>query len=144
MANDKLVGAWKLVSAKYQAANSAAKEIYGANPLGLLIYNPNGKMAIQIFRVDRPRFAANDRLAGMPAETKAAFDGMLAYFGAYTVDEQKQTVTHHLAGAWFPNWVGTNQTRFFELTENRLILRTPPLDIDGAQMIGQLVWERVG
>ena len=141
---EKLIGAWKLVSARYESADGKVNEIYGANPNGLLVYNPNGQMTIQIFRSDRPQFAKNDRLGGTPTETKSAFDGMMSYFGTFTVDEQNQTVTHHLVGAWLPNWVGSDQTRRFELTQDRLILRTPPLTIDGVQMTGQLVWERAG
>ncbi len=144
MSAEKLIGAWKLVLARYESADGKVNEIYGANPNGLLMYNPNGQMSIQIFRADRPQFAKNDRLGGTPQETKNAFDGMLAYFGTYTTDEQNQTVTHHLVGAWFPNWVGSDQTRRFELTQDRLVLRTPPLTIDGAQMNGQLIWERIG
>jgi hypothetical protein len=144
MNKEKLIGAWKLVSAQYSSADGKVNEIYGANPVGLLMYNPNGQMTIQIFRSDRPNFAKNDRLGGTPAEIQMAFNGMMAYFGTFSVDEEKQTVTHHLVGAWLPNWVGSDQTRRFELTQDRLLLRTPPLTIDGVQMNGQLVWERVG
>jgi hypothetical protein len=144
MYKEKLIGAWKLASARYSSADGKVNEIYGANPNGLVMYNPNGYMTIQIFRSDRPKFAKNDRLGGTAEEIQTAFNGMMAYFGTFDVDEEKQTVTHHLAGAWLPNWVGSDQTRRFELTQERLILRTPPLTIDGVQMNGQLIWERVG
>ena len=32
-------------------------------------------------------------------------------FGSYTVDEDKKTVTYHIAGASFPNREGEAQTR---------------------------------
>jgi hypothetical protein len=141
--NQQLIGTWKLVSAEYRRANGEAINIYGGNPLGMLMYDADGNVAIQIMRRERPAFAANDRQGGTLEETKAAFDGMLAYFGTYSVDEAQGAVTHHIQGAWFPNWVGVDQTRYFELRGERLTLRTPPLQIAGAPAVGRLVWEKV-
>ena len=53
--------------------------------------------------------------------------GFLAYFGTYTVDEKAGVVVHHVEGASFPNWIGTDQRREFTLSGRRLTLRTPPL-----------------
>lgn len=144
MSKEKLLGAWKLISAKYSSSDGRVNEIYGANPNGHLTYQPHGQMTIQIFRSERPNFAINDRLGGTQSETHAAFNGMMAYFGEFDVDESAQTVTHHIRGAWLPNWIGTDQTRSYELSQGRLILRTPQLTIDGQPMSGQLIWERVG
>ncbi len=138
----QLIGTWKLVSAEYRRANGTAIDYLGDHPAGQLMYDARGHMSIQLMRRERPAFAVNDRAGGTPQEAKAALDGYLAYFGTFDVDETAGTVTHHIAGCAFPNWVGADQTRHFELSGNRLTLRTPALLIGGAQVNGQLVWER--
>lgn len=144
MDKEKLVGTWKLVSATYRRPNGETIDYLGASPRGAVMYDARGNMSIHLMRLDRPRFATDDRTSSTPAEAKAALDGYLGYFGTYSVNEEKQTVTHHIQGATFPNWVGVDQTRSFEITGNTLTLRTPTLMIRGGDAKGELVWERAG
>jgi len=143
MNHSDFVGTFTLTFAEYRYADGEVKAIYGNDPIGMLMYDAAGHVAIQIMRRDRPNFAKNDRLGGTPEETKSAFDGYLAYFGTYTVDEEKHTVTHHLQGALLPNWVDGDQARFFELTGNRLTLQTPPLMIGNREAVGHLIWQKI-
>ncbi len=143
MNTEQFVGTWQLVSAQYRRANGEVIEIYGENPVGMLMYDANRYMAVQIMRRQRPNFTAADRLGGTPEQIQAAFRGYLAYFGRYTIDEEQHTVTHHIQGALLPNWVGVDQVRFFEWNGNQLTLRTPPLMIGGAEATGYLVWEKI-
>lgn len=140
---EQFIGTWELVSAQYRRANGEVIEIYGEKPVGMLMYDANQNVTLQIMRRNRPNFAAADRLGGTPEQIQAAFRGYLAYFGSYTIDEEQKTVTHHLQGALLPNWVGADQTRFFELNGNRLTLRTPPLMMGGSAAIGYVVWEKM-
>jgi hypothetical protein len=144
MSEEKLGGTWKLVSATYRRPNGDKIDYLGDQPRGALMYDTRGNMSIQLMRLDRPRFALDDRMGGAPAETKTAFDGYLGYFGTYTVDEQKKTVTHHIEGCTFPNWVGVDQMRFFELSSNKLILRTTTLFVQGGDAMGEIIWQRAG
>lgn len=43
----------------------------------------------------------------------------------------------------FPNWEGEVQERFFELGENLLTLRTPPMPYGEENAVGALVWEKI-
>ncbi len=142
MIPQNLIGTWKLVSAEYRRKSGEPIEIYGADPMGQLTYDAHGNMSIQIMRRDRSPFAVSDRLGGTPDETKVAFEGYFAYFGAFSVDEEKGAVTHHIQGSLLPNWVGMDQERFYEVTGDQLTLRTPSLMIGGDEAMGQLVWER--
>lgn len=144
MRNDALIGAWRLVSAVYRRDDGSVVEYLGANPEGLLVYTRDGYMSVHLMRRDRPQFATNDRLGGTPEQIKSAFQGYQGYFGTYTIDEQDQSVTHHLRGASFPNWVGADQKRFFQLSRDELTLRTAPLLLAGAQVVGYLVWHKLG
>ncbi len=143
MSHSQFVGTWTLTFAEYRFADGEVKAIYGDDPVGMLMYDAVGRVSIQIMRRHRPNFAKNDRLGGTPEETQTAFNGYLAYFGTYSIDEEKHTVTHHLQGALLPNWVGGNQVRFFELSGNRLTLRTPPLLIGGREAVGHLIWQQI-
>src|SRR5438552_1416906 len=69
-------------------------------------------MSAHVMRNDRPLFATKDPARGTDVEVRAAFEGYVSYFGTYTIDPQTQTVTHHVRGASFPNWIGS--VRFFQ------------------------------
>jgi Lipocalin-like domain len=42
----------------------------------------------------------------------------------------------------FPNWVGSEQMRFYELSGDELVLRTAPLLIGGDSIVNELRWRR--
>jgi len=50
-------------------------------------------------------------------------------------------VVHHVTHALFPNWVGTDQVRFFKRAGNRLITSAPTIAVVGHVMDVMLVWE---
>lgn len=70
-------------------------------------------------------------------EIVAAWRGYVGYFGTYTIDEKASTVTHHVEGASFPNFVGTNQVRHYRFEGDRLILQA-----DTASGHATIVWKR--
>jgi hypothetical protein len=65
----------------------------------MILYDAVGHMSGHIYRRNRPAFASGDLANGTPEETKAAFVGMVSYFGTYTVSEDEATVTHHVQGS---------------------------------------------
>ena len=144
MGKEQFIGTWKLVSSEFRL--SADKAVYplGRDAVGMLTYDTSGHMSAQLMRLDRPAFASGDQVGGTPEEIKSAFEGFVAYFGTYEVNEQKGIVTHYVEGSSFPNWVGTDQIRFFEFSGDRLTLTTPPIPVGGQQLTGLLLWERVG
>lgn len=138
----KLVGVWKLVSLEAQDPSGRTTGYpFGRKAQGRLIYEANGRMAVQLMNPDRPKFAANDLLLTSEAEVRAAFDGYAAYYGSYSVDQGQGLVVHHVEAAHIPNWVGTGQVRHFDLQGNRLTLQGP-LE-RGGQGTVSLVWERL-
>ena len=78
-------------------------------------------------RIDRPIFASDDSGAGTDAEVRAAFEGHTSYFGTYTIDPSARTVTHHVRGASYPNWMGHDQIRYYRIDGSRLVLSSPPI-----------------
>ncbi len=142
MGRNQFVGTWKLVSAEYRRDNGAAIDYLGANPAGIVMYDAQGNMSLQLMRRDRGAFAIDDRMGGRVDEIRPAFEGYHAYFGTFDVDDEKRTITHNLEGCLFPNWVGAKQSRFFEFSNDLLTFRTPSLLIHGEQVVGYIVWRR--
>lgn len=138
-----LLGTWRLVS--FEARDSKGKLQYplGEHVAGLLVYDAGGNMSAHVMRNDRPLFADNDPARGTDAEVRAAFEGYDSYFGTYTIDQVAQTVTHHVRGASYPNWIGSDQLRRFKFDGSRLLLSTPPLVFGGQSLEYVLTWERI-
>jgi len=127
----RFIGTWRLVSF---TAGGKMDPNRGPNPLGLIQYDANGYMAVQIMpdRV-RPKFAAAEPT---PDEAKAAIVGYTAYFGTYTIDEKALTVTHHRTGNINPGGLGDFVRRYEFAPGDRLILM--PIENNHG-----LTWERI-
>jgi hypothetical protein len=138
-----LAGAWRLVAREYRTSDGALAPTREEPAEGLLVYSADGWMAAQIMRPGRPPFRSGDRRDGTEAEIRAAYDGYLAYWGTFDLDPARGTVTHHVRGSLYPNWVGQDQVRAYALEGRRLILRTPPMKQGGREVVGLLTWERV-
>ncbi len=139
-----LVGAWRLVTFEFRKADGSVIHPYGEKARGSLIYTESGRYSAQLMRSDRPRFAIGDQMQGTRGEIEANYKGSISYFGTYQVDVENGFIIHHVESSIFPNMEGTDQKRFFELSEDRLQLTTPPINLGGEKAVGVLLWERVG
>jgi Lipocalin-like domain len=140
--SDRFVGTWRLISFVGRDAEGRETSTYGPKPLGVLMYDKGGRMSVQIARSDRRPFESGDLFRAGPEELKEAFDGYFGYFGRYTVDERAGTVTHHIEGGSFPNFVGTDQRRVFRWQGDHLVLSTPPERMGGSDITYVATWER--
>ena len=145
---EQFVGAWKLVRTEFRRSDGQVIYPYGRDVQGIIIYDHSGYMSVHIVQKDRPAFASKDAQRGTLDEIAAAFKGYLGYYGTFDVNEEEMSVTHHIISAWFPNWAGGDQKRFYEFSQDplsgkRLTLKTPPQIIDGSEATGMLVWESV-
>ena len=131
----QLVGSYKLISYVSYDANGAATNLPYSG--GQISYDAAGRMSAQLMRSDRPKLTTP---RASEAERAAAFGGYVAYFGGYTLDADKHTVTHHVEGAMSPNMVGANLVRYFELSADgqSLFLSTK----NGERVTGKLRWDR--
>ena len=111
---DQLVGAWDFVVAEITAPDGKKSFPFGENPRGMLIFTADGRFTQIHVAGEVPKIASNNRLTGTADEYQAIMRGSLSVFGTYTVDEEKKTVTHKIAGSSFPNWAGESQTRVIE------------------------------
>lgn len=126
----RLIGTWRLVS----VTNSPYGKHRGEHPTGLIFYDANGYMAVQIMP-SRPR----GKFASFLPTAEEAHDALLgytAYFGTYTVDEKKRTVTHHRLGNVNPGALGDYVRRYEFLSDDRVVLM--PVESGSG-----LTWERI-
>ena len=138
----RLTGAWSLVTSEFRTASGNVIHPLGEDVLGLAIFTESGYMSAQIMRQNRPDFAAGDQASGTPEEIQAALLGYVAYYGKCAVDVENKTITTQVEGSMFPNWVGGQQMRFYELTDRHLILKTTPVALGDEEFTGVLTWER--
>lgn len=123
MDKEKLIGTWKFESMKVKTEKGEIVYPYGEKIFGMLIYTPSGYMSVLLMNPDRPKFASDDLMSGSSEEIESAYEGFDAYCGTYTVDIEKGTVTHHIEGSKFPNWVDTGQVRNFQFFGDKLLLK---------------------
>lgn len=140
-ASSPFVGAWRLVS--YTTPDSAGRQRpeWGTRPLGLIVYLSDGTMAAQGFDERRPLLQGTTDASARAS----AFVGLFAYFGRFDVDAAKRQVTHHVEGAWTPDWIGRDVVRSFRFPDaDHLELRVVS-NADGRPVTngGVLLWERV-
>ena len=141
LSGQKIVGTWRLVAYEDHLADGTVEYPYGKNPVGLLIYDATGHMAIQIMKTPHPEVASGDEEKVTTEEKGPLFDSYVAYFGKYTVNWASKTVTHIVESDLYAVYVGTSQERPFELKGDSLTL-TPHWDRDGKTVQGIRAFRR--
>jgi len=134
---DQLVGTWRVV--RYIDTDASGKVTYpfGEHPSGYFVYDLTGHHSVQIMRTPaRPPFIAGDDKEGTDAEVRAAYDGYVAFFGTYRVDEAHRIVTHVVEGSLNPSYTGTDQPRPFTLEGDVLVIQVR--DEDGSSYFREL------
>jgi hypothetical protein len=119
---EDIVGTWRLVEYEDRDANGTVVHPYGRTPAGLLIYDAGGRMAVQIMKQPPPDVAGDDWDTFTAAEKIALWDGYVAYFGRYEVDEARNTVTHLPEADLSRLYIGRREVRQPAITGDTLIL----------------------
>ena len=144
---ERLVGTWKLVSLVGRPVDGS-EPFYpmGDKLTGTIMYAPDGYMAVQIMRQDRPKFPSGDWLLGTDEEIKEAALGYFAYSGPFLIDEANMVLTHSLSVSLDPNWLGQVQRRAVRIEEDLLHLSTEtPIESElseGKATMYYLTWKR--
>jgi Lipocalin-like domain len=126
---ERLVGTYRVVAMEHSTDDGEVGRPFGDEPRGVIVYTAEHYMIAVLMRADRPRFAAGDILGGTESERAAAFATANAFAGRWElVDEE---IVHHLEVTTFPNWVGTQQRRRFDLTDTHLTLYPPSMLMEG-------------
>lgn len=116
----ELVGTWRLDSAEDYDSQTGrwVPYTFGNPPCGLFIYDAEGNTSVQIMTT--PPVSISNPDSPTAAEALEIFDGYIAYFGTYIVDERN--IYHQVKGAWDPSQCGSTQTRPYQIDGDTLII----------------------
>ena len=113
----QIQGVWKLLSYDVETQATGQKEPpMGKNPTGYVIFTPEGRVFFVL--------TGEGRKAAKTVQERAdLLSSLVAYTGTYRL-EGDQWITK-VEVAWNPEWIGTEQRRFFKVEGERLHVHTP-------------------
>lgn len=114
----ELAGTWKLISATV-TQDGKTRDIFGAQPTGMMMFDPGGRFTQVIIASGRPKFASKSRETGTADENQSVVKGSIAYFGTYSVGPSG-IVDLHVESSTFPNMTGTDQKRSIKISGDEL------------------------
>jgi hypothetical protein len=118
-AAETIQGRWKLIAAEdLRSDGSVARHPWGTRPVGSIVVE-GGSCYVQIMSSDVPMFSASQPVG---EQMRAALlSTYIAYSGPCSINEAEGSVTLTVEAAWRPNYVGTEQKRFFRFDNGKLI-----------------------
>ena len=115
--SSQVQGVWNLVT--YVVDVKETGESFapmGARPTGYAIFTAEGRLSFTL--------TAEGRQHATTAEERSdLLSSMIAYTGSYRLEEDRWITLVDVA--WNPSWVGTEQTRFYRVEADQLIVSTP-------------------
>lgn len=137
---EQLVGTWTYVSAVNTRPDGTKFDPWGGKAAGVQIFDSTGHFSFMVIRSDIPKLASNNRLEGTADEFKAVAQGVLSYFGTYSLDDSGKTLTQHVQSSSFPNFNGANRIWAIALTGDDLTIGS---QVAAAGGTNELKWKRV-
>jgi len=144
-----LPGTWELLSRidRAESGERRLEPMLGDDPVALLYYDMTGHFAAQFMKRNRrsgpalpePTFVAQTGSAPNNSRAQGGYD---AYFGTYTVDDDRGTVTQRLTGALSAENVGQVLTRAMKVEGDTLTIALETATADGERVTRTLVWRR--
>ena len=120
-------GRWKLLAAEdIRADGTVARYPWGRTPVGSIVVE-GGYCYVQIMSADVPSFTAGKPVGEQM--TAALLSTYIAYSGACAINETEGSVTLKVEAAWRPDYVGTEQKRFFRFETGRMMFGPAPSSI---------------
>jgi hypothetical protein len=116
---EKIDGRWKLRAAEdVRADGTVARYPWGQHPVGSIVVE-GGSCYLQIMSSDTPAFTSG----ATPGDQMKAtlLSSYIAYSGPCTINEAEGSVTLKVEAAWRPDYVGTEQKRFFRFENGTLL-----------------------
>jgi hypothetical protein len=137
---EQLIGNWTFVSSIDTNRDGTKTDRFGPNPKGLVMFDASGRFSFLISRASIPKFAVNNVNQGTAEENKAVLQGMISYFGTWSVDEASKTLTTNIEAGSFPNLNGGSQKRTITALTADDLKYTNPATTAGTS--SDVVWKR--
>lgn len=127
---DRLIGGWRLTGYA-ETADGKTDHPLGEHPNGTILYTPDGYMAAQL------------AAAGPYQDDDRPDAYAVAYSGSYDVDQDNQTVAHHLQVSVIPHYVGATLLRQVHFDgPDALVLTATERNASGATTTQTVHWAR--
>ena len=112
-----VLGVWQLLTYLVEVKESGESfPPMGHKPMGYVIFTPEGRLSFTLSAEGRQP-ATTDQ------ERAALLSSVIAYTGSYRLEGNRWITQVDVA--WNPEWVGTEQTRYFRIDDDRLTVTTP-------------------
>jgi hypothetical protein len=140
-----IIGTWRMTGAETRVVDGSGPTTLprGKAPAGFIIYDAQGRMYVQIMNSEETRPARTGAGPMTEKEQAQAYSSYTAYYGRYTIDENDQSVVHHVEGSVNPRNIGNAMKRFVEVSQDKLSLNTFAKGQDGKARVTLRMWERV-
>jgi hypothetical protein len=130
---ERLVGVWTVVSTETTTPDGKKVPLVaGPNVKGLMVFTDRGCVSFQVI-AELPKVAANDRMKMTLDEQKATAQGILSYFGTYSVNEAEGSFTMKIERSSYPNQTAGDAKRLAAIVGDELRI-TNPARIGGGQI----------
>ena len=136
-----IIGIWQLKEfSQLLLDTSDVVRPFGDAPTGYIHYSIGGHMLVFLTAGQLPRPSEGYSDAERAEIHKRIING---YVGTHTVEGNK--VIHHVLTSARPDFIGKDQSRFFEINGNVLTIKTAPLKTarSGESAVSTLIFERV-
>ena len=98
----QLIGTWSMVVVAVNRKDGTRVDVFGPNSNGVLMFHPDGHFVLFNSRPGRPKYASGNRVQGTPEEFRETVLGSIAYFGSYSVDEERADLRSQDQGQHIP------------------------------------------
>ncbi|MBH1997503.1 MAG: lipocalin-like domain-containing protein [Sphingomonadaceae bacterium] len=134
---EKFIGAWQLVLWTTLRADGTAQFPFGHDAIGQIMYSADGHMSCHLMMANRPPLGVPSIYDVEDAALGKAIRAYNGYFGTWSLDAEASIITHDVDGAWYPDWIGSQQPRRFRFEDDRLFL-----EAEVGQDLVSLEWRR--
>lgn len=135
-----LAGSWTLVAWRRVSEDGTVVHPLGEDARGVLVYTPEGRMAVTLTAAQRPELPEGDPLGGDVQSRADAYSTCLAYVGTWEL--RGEEVVHRIDVSLYPGWTGAEQVRPYTWDGEELVLRTPPAQGPHGRTVNELAWRR--
>lgn len=143
---DQILGAWRILDAETVNETTGVRTPWLGRPRpysGIIIYLPNGMMAVQIGAARGPNRADAGLLNLSGDEKVALVDTYYAYHGRFEVDEVDSKIRHFVEHSLFESETGATLVRTVSLVGGVLTLSTDNRLVGpGGATFNRLTWTR--
>jgi len=142
---ETIQGRWKLLAAEdLRADGSVARLPWGRHPVGSIVVEGES-CYLQIMSSDVPSFTPGTTPVGEQMKTSLTSNN-ISYTGPCTINEAEGRLVLKVEAAWRPDYVGSEQTRYFRFENGKMYFGVAPNSIrfGNEQLTRRLTLERAG